>query len=214
MRKIKDLSNLKFSKLTAVEHVGTKRNNAVWRCVCECGKERLVMSGKLISGHTRSCGCTHGWKTHGHSYVNGKQSPTYKSWASMIARCTYPSNPAFKYYKTRGITICERWRKFENFLADMGERPSLELSVDRHPNNDGNYEPGNCRWATKREQANNRVTNKMFIYKGQEMTFANLVRATGLDKDFLRHRLLRAGWSVEEAVSKPPSPGQRRDLAH
>lgn len=209
MRKVKDLTGQRFSKLTARERVGSKRNYALWRCVCDCGNERDVKSGDLVSGHTRSCGCTHGRKTHGHSYIDGKQSLTYKSWSSMIARCTYPSNPAFAYYKRNNITIHEPWRRFENFLADMGERPSLDFSIDRYPNQMGNYEPGNCRWATKQEQANNRVTNKLFTYQGREITFANLVRETGLDKEFLRHRLLRAGWSVEKAINTPPSQGQR-----
>jgi hypothetical protein len=207
MALMKDLSGQKFSMLTAVGFTRTKKG-ILWHCVCECGGTREVTCAALTKDHTRSCGCTHKGRTHGHTR-GAKQSLTYKSWTSMNARCTQPSNPAFKYYQSNGITICERWRKFENFLADMGERPGLEFSIDRHPNKMGDYEPGNCRWATKQEQANNRVTNKIFTYKGREMTFADLVRETGLDKEFLRHRLLRAGWSVEKAVNTPPSPGQR-----
>ncbi len=122
----------------------------------------------------------------------------------MIARCTYPSNPAFAYYKKRGITVCKRWRIFENFLTDMGERPP-GTSIDRFPNNDGNYEPGNCRWTTKRKQANNRITNIRFTYKGKSYTLANLSRITGVNKETLRSRLCRSAlpWTVEGAVSTP-----------
>jgi hypothetical protein len=130
----------------------------------------------------------------------------------MISRCTQPSHPAFAYYQKRGITVCERWRKFENFLADMGERPGSagEYTLDRIDNDRG-YEPGNCRWATKREQANNRVTNLHFTYKGKQYTLAELSRETGVSKELLRSRLYRrGGWSVEGAVETPTTPRHLR----
>jgi hypothetical protein len=125
----------------------------------------------------------------------------------MIARCTQPSNPAYTYYKQRGIEVCERWRKFVNFLVDMGERPPA-TTLDRHPNNDGNYEPGNCRWATKVEQANNRFTNIHFEWRGKRYTLADLSRASGVSKDLLRHRLIRCKfkWTVDGAISTPVMP--------
>ena len=123
----------------------------------------------------------------------------------MIARCTHPSNPAYAYYQSMGVTVCDRWRTFENFLADMGERPGLEFTIDRYPNKLGNYEPSNCRWATKREQANNRVTNKALAYRGKTYTMSELARATGLTMDFL-HSRLRAGWDVTAAVETPKIP--------
>lgn len=131
----------------------------------------------------------------------------------MIARCTQPSNPAFEHYRKRGITVCARWRFFDHFLADMGERPSGK-TLERN-DNDGNYEPDNCRWATRREQANNRVTNTRFCYHGQLLTLANLSRATGIPKDRLRDRLVRGKggpWTVEAAVSTPTRRGHRTDL--
>jgi len=122
-----------------------------------------------------------------------------------MSRCFQPSSPAYAYYQSIGVTVCERWRTFENFLADMGERPGLEFTIDRHPNKLGNYEPGNCRWATKREQANNRVTNKLLEYRGKTYTMVELARHAGMTKEFLRGRL-RAGWSVTDAVEKPRQP--------
>lgn len=149
---------------------------------------------------------------HGHTGAWGK-SPTYSSWAGMLARCFQPSNRAFKYYQARGITVCDRWKSFPNFLADMGIKPIEANTIDRI-NNDGNYEPGNCRWATRQQQANNRVTNVRFEYKGESLTFAELVRATGVSKELLKSRLLRGKggpWTVEAALSTPPRKGHRTD---
>jgi hypothetical protein len=137
----------------------------------------------------------------------------------MMNRCSYPSNAGFAHYQKLGITVCDRWRYgdgdrggFECFLADIGERPSLAYTLDRWPNTNGNYEPGNVRWATRREQANNRSTNKLFEYKGELLTYREIGRRTGLSDELLRHRLLRAGWSVEEAINPKRMPGIRRDL--
>jgi len=152
-------------------------------------------------------------KQHGHTKT-GWRSPTYSSWHNMVARCTQPSNPAFAHYQKRGITVCDRWRKFINFLADMGERPVGNYTIDRWPDNNGNYEPGNCRWATKREQANNRITNKVFMYQGELMTMENLARKVGVHQERLKSRLLRGkggDWTVEGAINTPSRVGHRTD---
>lgn len=143
---------------------------------------------------------------HGHCPrdANGGRSPTYRAWQNMVSRCTQPSNPAHAHYKRRGITICERWLKFENFLADMGERPS-GTSLDR-TNNSGDYEPRNCRWATKIQQANNRITNVHFEWRGKTYTLAELSRASLVSKELLRSRLMRnkSQWTVDGAIRTPP----------
>jgi hypothetical protein len=152
-----------------------------------------------------------GKKIHGHSNSDGgRPSGTYRAWASMIARCTQPSSPAFAHYKKRGITTCERWRDFCNFLVDMGERPA-NTTLDREDNNMG-YMPGNCRWVSKQTQANNRITNVRFTYRGAEYTLAELSRFTGVKKEILRSRLCRSGlpWTVEGAVSTPKLPRTKR----
>ena len=129
---------------------------ALWDC--HCGTRFEAMVSNVVRRHTRSCGCEQhlgmSRPTHGH-FIGDKPSPTYKSWQAMIARCTNPKHPHYKHYGGRGIKICEAWLKsFPAFLADVGERPD-GLTLDRK-DNEGNYEPGNCRWATVLEQNRNR----------------------------------------------------------
>jgi hypothetical protein len=133
-----------------------------WLCLCDCGGDTVVTTADLrrTTGPTRSCGCllaaTH--TTHGH-YVNGQRTPTYLSWTSMRTRCSRSYGNAWKYYGARGIKVCDRWLdSFENFLEDMGERPDGK-TLDRI-DVDGNYEPGNCRWATPKEQSANRRVSR------------------------------------------------------
>ena len=209
-----DLIGHRFGRLTVLQRAFSKPNKGIfWLCRCDCDSEATVLGSKLLNGHTRSCGCLRRnmMTTHGHSGngKNRKRSPTYQSWQNMISRCTQPSNPAFEHYKKRKITVCDQWRDFKYFLADMGERPE-GMTLDRIDNN-GNYEPKNCRWATKREQANNRITNNVFLYSGKEYTLADLARTTGTSKDTLRVRLVRpGGWTVKDAVETPTIPRHMR----
>jgi hypothetical protein len=161
MRKI-DLLGQRFGRLTVVASAPSGGKHARWLCACLCGTRKVVYSSNLLRGLTQSCGCLNreisgGITKHAHSNSrNGSPSAEYVSWQSMKTRCENPSAANFKYYGGRGIMICARWRNsFEDFLADMGFRPSPQHSIDRI-RVDGHYEPGNVRWATAKQQANNR----------------------------------------------------------
>lgn len=134
-------------------------------------------------------------RTHGAS-----GTPTYTSWTAMRSRCRSVTNDAYTRYGGRGIAVCERWRNsFENFLADMGERPP-GTSLDRWPNKNGNYEPGNCRWATPIEQSRNQVTNRLLTFQGESLPISEWAQRAGVKRQTFRNRIDR-GWSMERALS-------------
>ena len=135
-------------------------------------------------------------------------SPIYKIWTQMIQRCHNPNSTAYQGYGARGIAVCQRWRdSFEAFLSDIGPRPSSGHSIDRYPNNDGNYEPGNVRWATPRQQLCNRRNNRRYDVRGESLTLVELCEKYGRNKNTAEKRL-RLGWSIEAALFTPTKKPQ------
>lgn len=215
----------RFERLTVLRLVETRvysrSSHLIYECQCDCGNKTKVGAGHLVSRHTRSCGCLNRElsairiKKFGADRIRRiNETPkqprpaAYNVWLSMKQRCYNPNVFGYERYGGRGITICERWlNSFENFLADMGERPSSEYSIDRIDGDKG-YEPSNCRWATKKEQGNNRCTNLRIEWRGEVKTVAQwaeeLYPSIGVSRKTLYERL-RKGWPVEKAFTEPLS---------
>lgn len=163
MGKAIDIIGQVYGRLTVTKKTAQRAadGSVVWSCECSCGSIALVSTNNLRSGDgTKSCGCLfrevfHGTITHGLTR-NYDRHPLYRRWCQMRERCTIPKHPRFKDWGGRGIRVCERWNSFGAFVEDMGMPPASGMQLDRYPNNDGNYEPGNVRWATPKQNSNNR----------------------------------------------------------
>jgi hypothetical protein len=215
MSEIKITAGEEFGWLTVLaegpRHItssGITRRTAV--CKCECGTEKVIVIHDLRKGSTRSCGCKKQMlhaaavSTHGM-----KGTPTYRSWRSMLDRCNSLHPDKLRNYGGRGIKVCDRWKCFENFLSDMGIRPSKDHSVDRI-DNQGNYEPGNCRWATHKIQSNNKRTNVFVTYEGETKTVTQWAEHLGMSPAALERRLWRYGWPVSRALTEPLAKWAKR----
>jgi hypothetical protein len=191
MGKVNDLMGRRFGRLTVVRFCGLQNNKAAWEVACDCGGSRTYKSGDLVTGHVKSCGCMR----------NGKRkTPEYASWKAMRERCSLESNHAFHRYGGAGIRVCDRWNEsFDAFLADMGPRPT-GTSIDRIDNSKG-YEPGNCRWATPTEQAQNQSQVRYYEFNGESRCISDWARVYGINVQTLWGRLTRRGLSIEQALT-------------
>jgi hypothetical protein len=179
-----DLVGQRFGRLVVVEHAGgIRRRGALWRCLCDCGKITLVCAGDLkkkrdTGDSTVSCGCWRKQRAKLDSTSHGMtNTPEFRAWTSMRQRCSNPSHLSWHRYGGRGIKVCEAWMgSFEAFFEHVGPRPTPKHSLDRFPNNNGNYEPGNVRWATSKEQAANRSNSKL---SDLDVKFVRLWRSRG-----------------------------------
>ena len=201
----------KFGRLTVVEYFGKPKNHHLWKCLCECGQERTIRGTSLLCGHTISCGCfnrdviTHHGMTH---------TPAFNAWTRMIQRCTNKKRHNYSRYGGRGIYVCDRWKSFVNFYADMGELP-LGLTLERR-NNDGPYSPDNCYWATPKQQANNRHNSKPIAFNGEIHNLKDWSLILKIDHRTLYSRIYQMGWDINKAFTLQPLPHStsREPLPH
>lgn len=190
----------KFGRWLVLEVVGT-----TCKVQCDCGAVKTVQSGGLVRGATKSCGCLKR-ELQASRYKGVKQYPEYAVWCSMISRCTNANQKSYPRYGGRGISVCDEWRNgdgtksgFECFIGSVGRRPDKSYSIERIDNS-GNYEPSNCKWATKAEQDRNKRDNHWVVFRGQRMILADAIRLSGLAPKLAENRL-RRGWPLEKALA-------------
>lgn len=194
---MKKLSDRK-SRLTPISFYEKRGTNDYWIFQCSCGNEKVIRYSSYKSGISRSCGCMRIEVStkHGHKKPN-YTSPTYSSWKAMNTRCNNPNYPENHLYSRRNIKICDRWKDFKNFLEDMGERPEGK-TLDRI-NNDGNYEPSNCRWACPSEQTDNRRCVRKVTFNNEIKTLRQWSKDLNLSRSILYRRIFVNKWDVKKA---------------
>lgn len=196
----------RFGRITIVSeaerHINPNgKTNRKFHCVCDCGSEKTIFLFSLTQGHTKSCGCLQkeilkdSLITHGMA-----RTAEYKTWIHIKSRCLNPHNTRFHDYGGRGIKICDRWLSFDSFYEDMGNIPSHKHSIER-VDNDGDYKPENCRWATNEEQANNRRTSRLIEFNGRTLSISQWAIHIGVHRATIQSRIDR-GWSIENILSK------------
>lgn len=198
-----DLTGREFDRLIVDSLSPEKRHGrTAWNCTCKCGQKVIATTNALLRGNTRSCGCRKlemigaRRRTHGLS-----RNPTYINWLAMKSRCENPNNQDYRLYGGRGVTICDRWQSFGNFLADMGHRPFPRATIERKDTN-GNYEPGNCVWATQKTQTRNKRANRLITIDGVTKCLGEWCELYGRDYRLVHHRI-QNGWTPEAALSTP-----------
>lgn len=205
--RIVDISEEKFERLTPIEPIEIdKFHRAIWKCKCKCGNECAVAYSSLKNGDTQSCGCLHDEvfnknRMH-HVKHNQSNSRLFNIWVNMRQRCTNEKNQKYHRYGGRGITVCNEWlHDFQAFYDwSMSHGYADDLTIDRI-DNDGNYEPSNCRWITAKEQANNVSYNLIFEMNGKKQTLKQWSEDVGINYGTLYSRIYRNGWSFEKAIS-------------
>lgn len=207
------MKNKRFGRLTAIKHAGrNERNSALWLCTCDCGNEKLVAYAELKTGRTKSCGCIRRERAaqmnakHGMSY-----SKEFVSWTKAKDRCFNSKHPAFHKYGGSGITMCDKWKNsFEEFYSELGLCPRGH-TIDRIDNNKG-YEPGNCRWASKKTQSQNSVWPRVVTIAGVSKNISEWAAVYGISNSVIYNRLNKLMWPIEQAVTTPPRKLRKRVL--
>lgn len=202
---LNDLTGQTFGRLTVIRRDELLTSQRVrWVCRCQCGAHISVRAHQLSDGDTQSCGCLAIELLRQRSVSHGMStSPEYGVWASMLSRCTNPNQDNYARYGGNGISVDQSWAcSFEAFYNDMGPRPSPEHSIERIDNEMG-YKPGNCRWATRLEQANNKSNNVRHVFEGNALTLPEIARQINMNPSALASRVCQYGMSLSDAVKQP-----------
>lgn len=203
----KNLTGIRFRRLVAIEDIGTnQKGKTMWKCKCDCGNNKITFTSYLTGGRTKSCGCLHRDVMSKIKFKHGcVKTSEYMAWKAMKGRCYNQNNSRYNTYGARGIIVCSRWlnkeKGFINFLNDIGKKPSKEYTLDRR-DNDGNYEPNNCRWLINTEQGKNKSNKRLLTCKGEALSLTEWAEKTGIDKKLI-HRRIKLGWSEERALTQP-----------
>ena len=196
------LNGQRFGLLTVLSRAPNAGSYAMWNCRCDCGAEIIVGGNRLRQGRKNRCG----------SKVHRVRPPSltveyrseYLSWQSMRERCSDPKHKGYKNYGGRGITVCERWNSFQNFMLDMGRKADPKFTIEREEVN-GNYEPKNCHWISRKDQGRNKRNSVFVTYQGKRMLLIDLVEDLGLSRSAVYGRL-QAGWTLAQAIALPVRP--------
>ena len=208
MSKLIDLTGKRYSNLVVIERAESKHGSTYWKCICDCGNTTEVRASNLKNGLVKSCGCLlH--KTHNTHHLSNTR--LYVIWNHMKRRCYEKSNPAYKYYGARGVTVCNEWLDFESFYnwaISNGYRD--DLTIDRI-NNDGDYKPDNCRWVNMKTQSNNRRSCHMITYNGETKNLTQWCNELNLNYKLVHDRIVSKGWSFERAITTPVDVKKRNN---
>ncbi len=201
--RVRDLTGKRFGRLVGIARAGSDpHGSATWSFRCDCGAVVERTGSEVSRGKSLSCGCLREDLRSTTNRTHGEWgSAEWHAWSSMRQRCGNERHQAYARYGGRGITVCPQWTSFESFLADMGRRPSRAHSLDRI-DNDGGYEPGNVRWATRGTQNRNRRTNRVLVHDEEALCVSEWAERIGLTPEAILRRL-KAGWSVSDAVTRP-----------
>lgn len=194
MPAFKDLTGLKFGRWTVLCWTKKKYSEQIWLCRCDCGTEKEVIGGTLKTGKSKSCGCYSKEVSTKHGMEGTR---IYNTWAQMLSRCNNPKAQSYPFYGAKGIKVCDRWKEFLHFYADMGDRQEGK-TLDRIDSLK-DYEPSNCRWAFHKEQARNKTNSKLHEWKGKMLTIAEIAENNGINRKVVENRI-RRGMTMDDAI--------------
>lgn len=204
----RDLTNSRFGRLVVLGERENRSGSIYWMCRCDCLREKWIRGKHLIHGSVVSCGCYKSESARKQMTIHGMvDAPEFVIWCGMKNRCLHQGSTSWKNYGGRGIKVCDRWIRgdgvkggFECFYEDVGPRPSPKHEIDRYPDNDGNYEPGNVKWSLRKDQANNRRSCRILEFQGRRQSVKLWCDELGLNYPRVRARI-RLGWETEKALT-------------